>query len=287
MTRGARKGSSQGTPKAVKKPFNPASCGECKEVVEDEMPGFQCETCLTWYHRHCTEVSKALYDLLCTNRDSGISWSCASCKNGKKKIFQMLTEKIEGLHETINELKIELKKSLNKVDTIESSFEERVKGIVLEEREKENRKDNLIIYNVPESKSMNEKDRTEDEGKVQEIIKHFLPGSNSDHTVVDFFRLGRDKNPDKTRPIKVTLKKNANIPGKVLKAIKTTSVLAHMPNIKFSPDRSKSEREQYQVLVKELRNRKEAGETDIMIRDLKIVKRPPGPILAGSASNSN
>ena len=42
------------------------------------------------------------------------------------------------------------------------------------------------------------------------------------------------------------------------------------------PDKTPKEREKYRELQHELRERKDKGETDVMIKDMKVVKRRDG-----------
>ena len=47
-------------------------------------------------------------------------------------------------------------------------------------------------------------------------------------------------------------------------------------NVYIVPDKTPKEREKYLELQKELKERKDKGETDLMIRDVKVVKRRDG-----------
>ena len=134
-------------------------------------------------------------------------------------------------------------------------------------KERERRQNNVILYNVPE-KVEGKNDKT----IVEEILKHDL--GVKDVKIEDVFRLGVGKEP---RPILLKVK-DAQTQKVVLSKAKNLKQADTeiSRNIYIVSDKTPRERERYRELQKELKERKDKGETDLMIRDMKVVKRREG-----------
>ena len=52
------------------------NCPVCKEEVMPMTPGIVCDTCKTWFHRACLDMSQETYDELSKNNES---WFCLRC----------------------------------------------------------------------------------------------------------------------------------------------------------------------------------------------------------------
>ncbi len=136
-----------------------------------------------------------------------------------------------------------------------------------EEKERERRQNNVILYNVPE-KVVGKTDKI----IVEELIQHDL--GVRDVIIEEVIRLGVGKEP---RPILLKLHDTQTQRTVLSKAknLKQADSEASR-NVSIVPDKTPKEREKYRELQKELKERKDKGETDLMIRDMKVVKRRDG-----------
>ena len=135
-----------------------------------------------------------------------------------------------------------------------------------EEKERERRQNNVILYNVPE-KVVGKTDRI----IVEELIQHDLGVRD---VIIEVIRLGVGKEP---RPILLKLP-DTQTQRTVLSKAKNLKQADNEAtrNVYIVPDKTPKEREKYRELQKELKERKDKGETDLMIRDMKVVKRGDG-----------
>ena len=135
--------------------------------------------------------------------------------------------------------------------------------------ETEKKKDNLILYNVPESKSQDPKQRVEDDLDIcEDIIYRELQIDNVN--IFKIIRLGK-KDENKMRPllIKVTdTKEKWYILGKA----KNLRDSEKYSKIFISKDMTIEERQKDKELRAELKERKENGE-DCLIKNGRVVKR--------------
>ena len=167
-------------------------------------------------------------------------------------------------------------------ESLEKKIEEvvaRKLSEVQEERgEREKRKDNIILVNVPESTGEDNEDRKkEDIEKTKEIIRKACPDIPTDISVTEPVRLGKPEK-DKTRLLRVKVD-SEETKRKILKNAYSlnTGIKDPKKRIYINPDYTPSERKQQKDLRDELRKRREGGETDIIIRNSRIVKKTPNP----------
>ena len=142
--------------------------------------------------------------------------------------------------------------------------------VIDEYRDRESRKLNLILYNVPESQSSDTSVQQTHDTKFISDIANKIEAGQIDVTRVT--RLGKKVN-NKNRLMKVQV---ANLSQKrrlLTNAKKLKQCSVDFQNIYLSPDLSYNERQANKLLRQELSRRKEAGETDLVIYRGSIVKK--------------
>ena len=179
----------------------------------------------------------------------------------------------------MNQVDLRLKQVIqeSKVDNTKSDIAKVVEEANKEARDKEQRKSNLIIFNLKESEKKSFEDQlSHDYDKVKEIVKTLdLPES----ITVDIKRIHRlgDSNK-KDRPLKIVLY-NPGVRFELIKRYKKLleSRDSEIRKVVISLDRTVKERNVYKALKQEIKKREAKGETDLIIRKgeiVKITKRP-------------
>ena len=160
---------------------------------------------------------------------------------------------------------------MNNQLTQKLNTDEEAKDVKLKER-------NLCLFNIPESPSDDmQTESLEDLNKIKTLLMEKADLKKGD--IVNFKRAGSTKPTaeEKPRPIIITLSDMS----KRLEILKlrdlTFSDDASDMNIKIyvSPDRTPKQRELHRNLRKKIKERKELGESDLVIRNYKIVKIQP------------
>lgn len=178
------------------------------------------------------------------------------------------------------------KEKLNKIYIRQQKFDEEVKHQKTqkeEEKRREDRERNLIVYEIPE--------KSEDEAEQMKadfntIKKLYLQKVElTAHDIIQITRLGQ-KN-DKIRPIRLTfssmqkrlevLRKNKDLKLEDDSFEICTSTFCHEhqkhKHIYVSTDKTKQQRDNEKKLRDELKMRKAAGENNLIIRNEKIIQK--------------
>ena len=133
-------------------------CGVCNKKVSQNQNGLNCDLCDKWYHCGCEKVSIGDYKIL--NQCDSAKWFCRKCNsshNDTKKENALLRQEVQKLREENQmlkdrlcaiERKIEEKPSYSKED-----IEKIVNDAIEEQNDKERRKSNIVLYNLPEAQS--------------------------------------------------------------------------------------------------------------------------------------
>ena len=144
-------------------------------------------------------------------------------------------------------------------------------GVIDEYRDRENRKLNLILYNVPESQSgKTSVQKAHDTNFISDIANKIEAGQVD---VTNVTRLGKKVN-NKNRLMKVQVASLSQKRRLLMNAKKLKQCSGDFQNIYLTPDLSYNERQANRLLRQELSHRKEAGETDLVIYRGSIMKRP-------------
>ena len=256
-------------------------CANCNKEVKKNDNGVQCDKCGGWYHAGCHGVSLGFYRALQENKDQ--QWFCKPCRQEMKQMedrIKQLTKEKEELKEKLKEFehKWETFKEDLKQDTVTSTVEivmERMSDHLKEIEERNNRRKNLVIYNIPESESQNPQDRkTDDLVKCCDIFEASL--KVTEYEIENTVRLGK-KESNRKRPLLV----------KMMRESDKINILKNAKNLKdetepwkkrlgITRDMTKMEREREGELRRELKQKKDQGEQGWMIRNGKLVQDKEG-----------
>lgn len=169
--------------------------------------------------------------------------------------------------------------ALNKQPTLKESawketsvIQNSLREIIDEEKEREDKKDNLILFNLPECSSNVESDIDSDNLKeVQELFK--IMNINTDMLPKSMKRIGKKPNfSGKPRALIITLK-DEKYKGKIFTECKKIRELPDnhtYHNVHIKNDLTKLQQEEEKLLFAELKRRREAGEI-VKIKRGKIV----------------
>lgn len=212
------------------------SCSVCETKLADDDAAIQCEVCEFWYCVNCSGMSRNFYEEL-GNSDlrENFMWYCNGCKKaipGVRQVLKMVSSIKESYDEMNNRLD-RLESKITEADT-ELSQDHRIDQALYDFKEREMRKNNLIIYNLPESNAANGEDRKVEESEKVEKICESLEMPSTQENVV---RLGERKTGDgaRPRPLKVTFL-DENSKKKFLKSSSLLKNTNEFKKISVTPD---------------------------------------------------
>ena len=117
-------------------------------------------------------------------------------------------------HEVKNEIKAELRDEIKTTfneekmvkRTIEKVFEQ-MHEHMREREDRQNRKNNLVMYNVPGSTHQDPRERqTQDLVFCQDVIENSLGVDSRAYEMVSVVRLGKTRTDDRNRPVLIKMK---------------------------------------------------------------------------------
>lgn len=256
----------------------------------------ECTECETAYHPACCGldgITKAVISKIMMK-----NWRCPRCfkfpediptqKEEKTKLSpQTVSEIITIVNSTVEENLKTLLSSENLKQADENAEEftlvtgrkrhNSIQLAIKEQREEEilieKKKDNLIIYGMPEIASDDKKDEMlEDFRRIKKVYEGKTEVKNED--IKHITRLGR-KEADKIRPIQIILV-NQNKRKELLTKNSKLKLLENdtSTNIYVSTDRTKNQRKADKALRDELKRRRETT-PDLIIRNNRIVPFRP------------
>ena len=281
------------------------TCRKCHEQVGDD--GISCDRCLCWLHTGCCRLNEDEYDYLVSNIKTELLFHCKSCieelkgKAGEDTKIGQLSAKVDNLTQTVNimmemmRMQNEKKadKEIQKQEKTTNYWEEakklreeaqksaketakdtvfQMKEVINNEKEKEKKEKNIIIFNLPESAP--EKESEEDNNKAKEILS-FLEEDLPIPPKLTFLRLGRrstDKEA-KTRPVLISLP-TVDMKFRFLKKATTLKDFKTYPKIGISHDKTKKEVQEDNTLRAELAiKRAQNPDADYIIFTKQVMPR--------------
>ena len=256
-----------------------ALCLTCRQVVteipeeeEEELnperkdlepyDAMQCELCDHWFHSSCLGWSMTKFRNVSAVADV-MKWFCSSCDVGFKK----MKEQVTVLERRVSELEAGMERRIN----------DKISDIVLERMEREKRKNNLIIFGVPEAGvQVKGNDRvTFDSKQIRALGTVHKDLSIAPKDIELMYRVGKPKK-DINRPLCIKFAEN-KVKARVLRSGKNLQWDEARKTIFVSPDLTQTQREENKKLYDELKKRRKDTKEDLMIKHGKIVKRPVNP----------
>jgi len=203
-----------------------------------------------------------------------------------------LSEKINGLCVNNDQLQNQISTTVSSLNIgneqaqISSHAPPNPAEVVDEYLNRERRKLNLVIYGIPETTATSAPERQQaDLNSFNELVDSEFKINNFE--ISKCVRLGKPKN-DKPRPLLVTIPDNT-IRRQILRNAKNLRNSNTHKRVFISPDLTPQEREANKQLRQELKRRKDAGDTNLIIKNGKIVsKQPPqkaAPMETTTSSN--
>ena len=177
---------------------------------------------------------------------------------------------------------------------IENKIQVQVSQSFDELKDREERKNKLIFFNISEStKTDKDEAATEDLQKIKEVLTHTNPDLKEktikDLSIENLKRLGNiPTNPteaSKPRPVRVTLP-DVKTKFKILNKSSLLKTFRAQENIGIKPDLTKQQQKEDQELRKEVKRRKDEGE-DVMIFRNKVIKREDHARLKAELASSS
>nr|CAH7741782.1 unnamed protein product [Callosobruchus chinensis] len=219
----------------------------------------KCCICKKLFKNSCVDISSAEARLL--NSNKGCDWSCKVCRSFGNDIKD-LKALILKLQDDIQAFKT------TRSDDANLNRNEFLEEVISELSERNKRRKNVIIFGVPEQDANDDGD-TADKDKVTDIL-HTID-RNFSLQDVKIVRLGKQTG-GKIRPIRVTCNTEQQVSDIVRNAGKLKN--SRFKNKVFvATDRTPKQLAYFRELKDQLKERMDAGESDLKIRHFNGVPR--------------
>ena len=186
-----------------------------------------------------------------------------------KEKKQTYAEALKGIStEVVKEVTEKISKLPQVTVPVQRNREE-IAGVLDELQDKERRKFNVIVHNLPEASNTDQPDKKGDQERFTDMIKN---GLKLVVKCTNSFRI-RKKIENKPRLLLVTLATMEDRTN-ILRSAATLRSTPEWGNVYITPDLTWQEREKARTLRQELARRKALGEEHIHIRQGRIVPVP-------------
>ena len=262
-------------------------CVACDmDIEKSDDDSIECNRCLNWCHKRCSNLTNAEYDVLCRGNKQ-MSWSCKKCMKKKSKKNETESSRLEMKMDKVLDLFSELsmrlinleeekKASATKIEEkIVSEVDKKVKEAFEEENEKKRRRPNIVVVNIPESKAEDVEQRQKDDIEATAAVLDKVMGEKVNRgELKDPIRMGFREIGKKSKPrlLKITVA-NDDFRKKIFKnARKLNDGVKDKKKMVFiNPDRTQKERDDYKKLKADLEEGQKK-DPDLRIIRGKIVK---------------
>ena len=261
------------------------SCSSCEPIPAKMLEALKKYTSLHWF---CTTCEPTAMDLV---KSQGISTSDKESKLSINNLndhitsaLQNVSKQIKDMAESIQIIRQEKKTYAEMVTSSTSNQRANplAKGppqhetctiieVVDEYVEREKRKNNLVVFNIPESNQIDIKARSKNDISVfNEIVETVL--KVQEVQVTKAIRLGK-KNSEKPRPLLLSFAQETT-KREILSNARILRRSTKWSNVFISPDLTLKERQANREIRAEMKRRRENGEQNLIIKRGKIVQDP-------------
>ena len=311
---GSRKKGKKKTPKSPLKFLDAdtdSPCKICRKVVDSgpKSEAVECDRCSAWVHFNCSKLGREEYEYLTNHPHTQMLWFCKTCRAEMKETRDVKGDrlaqqgaKIDSFTEVINSIQkqmSDLKGEMTKVvkNTTDNGWTEvtsnggtsrgptqmqiQVSEALEDQKEKEEKRNNIILFNVPETIKSDEKTEfSQDLETIKEIISVVHP--NADTVALsgkNVMRLG-GRRDGKVRPIKIQFQEDFT-KGKVFRNSAKLRNSEKYGKVNISGDKTKKELEADRLLREKLMAaRLEKPDDDLIIYRGNIIPRRERPARA-------
>lgn len=239
------------------------SCFVCNSCFGDLDSPIYCDSFSQPAHTKCTGLSSTEIKCLAL-KNRNLKYFCISCDKGLKELPD-LKQLIKMLITDVEDLKVKLQKT-DTTTSFDNDF------IINEIADRNARASNLIFYNVTENESNQVEVRiTHDLEQVNSCIRSIISEADARPVPVKAIRLGRYRNDNKPRPLKIIF----SSPADAFDVIKCKHKLSrqNLPSkITISSDRTQLQRDSMNKLRNEL-NQRLPSEPDLTIKFIRGVPK--------------
>lgn len=217
-------------------------CKICKRIIDDNRPGekaIQCDRCVAWVHYKCSKTTAEEYAFLTSHPSTAVLWYCKVCQDELKEgpgsndnrlaqqsaKIDTLTKKTDSLTFLIYECRTQMATMQSQLSTfiedaskstknnceaettkqLKSEMQAQITEALDDKEEREEKKNDVIMFNVPEVEPSNEEQELkEDTENVKIMLAMVLPVNGK--VPIDeknISRIGKARKDGKSRPIRI------------------------------------------------------------------------------------
>ena len=265
-------------------------CLKCEKQVAKNAKAVKCSLCSLYIHISCTsEITDDVYNFMKTQENSGFKWFCHACRNVSAKFssdMAVLNARIDKVQDEVktnttniseNKTSIEnLNAEVNKCKAdIKNNNDDCKNEIFVELQERERRKNNIIIHNLPEPapeiRDGNERKEADKENVIL-LLSTLDENFDYENDVKYMFRIGEKS--DRDRPVTISFKKNDRKDDFISKSHKLAD--SNYSQISISTDLTKRQRKEQKDLETEAAKKNESLSREDFLKFEWIVVGPRG-----------
>ena len=265
-------------------------CGTCNKVVKTGEKALGCEYCNTWFHIVCEKYSEVEYEML---KKPQSHWFCKRCDDKAIDVLQIMRNTKEFQDKMVERIEA-VEKKVELVEKVEGPMADRVVEIVqkeiAEERERRIREWNVVIRGMDDVslREDDEDEKEEEQGAVgginppsarmdQQMMTErkveYLVESGLELPKINITGIRKLRNKD----IVIITLGSREEKHKVLDKARSLNRTDMWKNVYVTPDMTRKEQEIDYNLRKELKERREKGEKNLVKRGGRLVTLEPRP----------
>lgn len=240
------------------------TCSCCDKPTEPHLL-LRCCVCFKHFFHACVNITSS--EVRVINSKKSVQWTCIPCEKVGRDV-NSLRAAVVALQGEIKELR-QIKESACSVSISDDAFEE----IISELDDRQSRKQNIIIFGVPEQRSDLGKEERQlaEEAAVDDILKVVSPDVN--YRQLQRFRLGRfNLNATRPRPLKIKLECEKFVHD-VIRRAKTLKNSPNHNNISLAFDKTFRQIAYYNKVKTQYNERVNKGENNISIKFVRGIPK--------------
>ena len=251
--------------------LSPFECKDSKKVIHTRDSPAECDFCENCFCFKCSKIAtKEAYKRLGSSKDEdGTMWFCYHCRTSFTGVRKMVCRvaKVEQKQADLDEKQEAMGKRIDELEN--NGIESRIREALMEQKERDIRKLNVMVFGLPESEQETpERRNEEDYDRILDIARVVMELENPRTMFTGRpIRIGLRK-PGKSRPLRLTVD-STDSKKKIMEAarLKVKESDDEMTrNVYFHPDLTKKQRDEAFTRRESKRLLKE--EEDKKIREL-------------------